>query len=95
LGVPVVALGDDYTRSFPLHDHGVEEVLEGFLGGDEFFHDDFVDLVDPVGDLALFVLFGPEDGVDGLVDDFLEFLGGELDLLKLFGHDLVLFVKIF
>ena len=69
-----------------MHDHGVEKVLEGLLGGDKFFHDDFIDLVNPMGHLSLFVLFGAESGVDGLVDDLFEFLGGELDLLELLGH---------
>ena len=86
LGVPVVGLGDNDTGTFPLHNHGVDEVLEGFLSGDEFIHDNLVDLVNPVGHLSLLVLFSAEGGVDGLVDGLLEFLGGELDLLELLGH---------
>lgn len=74
MGVPVVTLSDDYACPFSLHDHGVEEVLEGLLSGYEFFHDNLVNLVNPVGDLSLFVLLGSKDGVDCLVDDFLKLL---------------------
>jgi hypothetical protein len=86
LGVPVVRLGDDNAGTFSLHDHGIDKVLEGFLGGNKFFHDDFVDLVYPVGNFPLLVLFGTESSINGLVDDLLEFLRRELNLLELFGH---------
>ena len=72
LSIPVIGLCDNNTGSFSLHDHGIDEVLEGFLCGDKFFHDDLVDFINPMWDLSLFVLFGTEDSVDGLVDDFLE-----------------------
>lgn len=80
LCIPVVGLGDDNRGSFTLHDHGIDEVLEGFLSGYKFFHDSLVDLIDPMGYLSFFVVFIAQYSINGLVDDFFQLFGGELDL---------------
>lgn len=95
MGIPVVALGDDYAGTFSLHDHGVDEILERFLGGDEFFHDYFVDFVNPMWNFSLFILFIAENRVDGFVDDFFEFFRRELNFLKFLRHEKFIFLIFF
>jgi hypothetical protein len=77
-------LGDDHIGSFPLHDQAVDEVLERFLRGDQFFHDDLIDLINPSLDVAFLIDLGPEVAFDCLENYFLNFFVGEGYFLQLF-----------
>jgi hypothetical protein len=87
LHIPVIGLSNNNTGTFSLHNHGIDEVLEGFLCGNKFFHDDLINFIDPVRNLSLLILFSSKSSINGFIDNFLQLFRRELNLLELFGHD--------
>lgn len=86
LSIPIVWLSNYNRGTFTLHNHCIQQILEGFLCGDEFFHDGGVDFINPMWYFSLFILFITKNCIDCLVDDFFELLWGELYFLKLLWH---------